>query len=251
MKTTIITFLIAFTATLFLTAAPSNAQTKKCANLPEVEWWSNTHAKVTRIVERRYQGNWGNYIDRWTSYLTRMKKLYEANSVAVVKLRGIKLQGKQLADHIKDIQTRISVLGCLKTNQEASIGEDLESLETAANGPPPQTFQVPEVKQEITQTAAVSNVPLDIEVTATCNKDMAVFQITNLGEKWPRLGEINIYRVDGKALLTKRRVRMANSQQATFRIRKRGSDSYGTLGVWVSPTWEKRSFRYDAKIKCQ
>ena len=70
---------------------------------------------------------------------------------------------------------------------------------------------------------AVSNVVrdhLDVEDAARCEDGAAVFQVTNLGDRWPRLGEINIYRANKRTLISKRRIRLANSQQATFMVRK-------------------------------
>jgi hypothetical protein len=237
-------------------STPSFAQGAKCDDLPKVEWWSGTHEKVIATVKRRYQGNWKKYISRWESYLGRMEKLHNAGATAVVKSRGLKIRGKQLANHITDINSRISVLNCLKKNQEVRNSKDeqfekeIANFNTAAGGKTPQKFQAPEVQHNTTEVAAITGKQLDIEVTAKCDKDSALFQITNLGDKWPRLGEINIYRVKGNSLLSKRRVRMGNSQQATFRIRKRGGGSYGTVGIWVSPSWVKRAFAYDAKITC-
>ena len=238
---------IILTGALLVLSSPSNAKGAQCDALPKVEWWSDSHSKVSATVERRYQGDWNKYIRKWKSYQRRMQKLHKAGSIAVVKSRGLRLQGKQLANHIDDIRARINVLYCLKKNYEEGIGEDLEQLETAAGGPPPKEFQRPEVEQQI---ASLPIQKLDVEVTAKCVNDTAVFQITNLGAKWPRLGEINIYRVEGTSLLSKRRVRMANSQQATFRIRRRGGGGYGSVGVWISPSWKKRAFKYDAKITC-
>ncbi|MDP7600071.1 MAG: hypothetical protein QF605_01685 [Rhodospirillales bacterium] len=51
-------------------------------------------------------------------------------------------------------------------------------------------------------------------------------------------------------MLSKRRVRMRNSQHATFKIRKRSGGSYGAVGLWVSPSWDKRAFNYDARVTC-
>jgi hypothetical protein len=45
------------------------------------------------------------------------KKILDANSVAVVKSRNIKMKGKVLEDHIKRIDQRISVLNCLRDVQ--------------------------------------------------------------------------------------------------------------------------------------
>jgi len=235
--------LISLIACFLFNLSPNSAEAAKCDKLPEVAWWSQSHAKVIATVDRGYKGNWQKYIGRWQSYRDRMQALLDSNSVAVVKSRGIRMRGKQLADHIKDIDSRLNVLRCLEKENENSAGIDLENFNTAAGGNSP-------ARSNKTQVAAISGKQLDIEVTAKCIKDSAVFQITNLGAKWPRLGEINIYKINGKALLSKRRVRMRNSQQATFKIRKRGGGSYGPVGLWVSPSWDKRAFKYDAIVTC-
>jgi hypothetical protein len=235
-------------------SSPSSARNLNCNQLPQVAWWHSTHEKVTATVDKRYKGNWDRYILRWMTYLDRMQDLYDTGSIAVVKSRGLRLKGKQLADHISDIRVRISVLNCLKkykASEEEEFERELGNFNTASGGKPPKTFQAPEVQKVSPQTATVTGANLDVEVTATCDKSTAVFQITNLGDKWPRLGEINIFRVQGTSLLSKRRVRMANSQQATFRIRKRGGGTYGKVGLWISPSWQKRNFKYDAIISCE
>ena len=219
----------------------------KCEKLPNVEWWSKSHARVIRTVTKNYKGNWNRYIGRWQTYHNRMQKLFNSKSVAVVKSRGLKLKGKQFEAHIKDINARLKVLRCLEKSQQEIEAKDLESFSTAAGGNTPKSPK----NSRATQVASGTGKNLDIEVTARCIKDTAVFQITNLGKKWPRLGEINIYKVDGKALISKRRVRMTNSQQATFKVRKRGTNSNGTVGIWISPSWNKRAFKYDAKINCE
>jgi|TARA_B100000315_G_C14588987_1_gene594710 hypothetical protein len=239
----ILVTLLGLIGATFLVISPKTAEAAQCDRLPDVAWWSKSHAKVIATVDKNYQGNWQKYIGRWQSYRDRMQKLLASDSIAVVKSRGLKMQGKQLENHIKDINSRLSVLRCLEQESEASAGIDLANFSTAAGGNSP-------ARSKGTQVAAVTGKQLDIEVTAKCVKDTAVFQITNLGNKWPRLGEINIYKVDGKSLLSKRRVRMANSQQATFKIRKRGGGSYGAVGLWVSPSWDTRAFKYDAVVVC-
>jgi hypothetical protein len=42
-----------------------------------------------------------------------------------------------------------------------------------------------------------------------------------------------------------------NSQQATFKVRKRGKALKGEIGLFVQPAWAKRPFRYDSKIRCR
>ena len=153
------------------------------------------------------------------------------------------MQGKQLENHIKDINSWLDVLRYLVKESEASTGSNLEDFSTAAGG-------YSSTRTKAIQVAAISSEQFDIEVTAKCVKDTAVFQITNLGDKWPRLGEINIYKIDGKTFLSKRRVRMRNSQQATFKIRKRSGGSYGAVGLWVLPNWDKSAFKYDARVIC-
>ena len=172
-----------------------------------------------------------------------MKKLLASNSVSVVKSRGIKMRRKQPKNHIEDINSWLDVLRYLEKESETLTGSDLENFSTAAGG-------YSSTRTKAIQVAAISSEQFDIEVTAKCVKDTAVFQITNLGDKWPRLGEINIYKIDGKTLLSKRRVRMRNSQHATFKIRKRSGGSYGAVGLWVSPSWDKRAFNYDARVIC-
>ena len=243
MKNLLFVALISLIAYSLLVISPTSAEAAKCDRLPDVAWWSKSHAKVIATVDGRYQGNWQKYIGRWISYRDRMQKLFANKSVAVVKSRGIRMQGVQLQNHIKDINSRLDVLNCLKNEKEASAGIELENFNTAAGGNS-------SVATKKSQFAAITGNQLDIEVTAKCDKDSAIFQITNLGNKWPRLGEIYVYKIDGKALLSKRRVRMGNSQQATFRIRKRGGGSYGPVGLWVSPSWDKRAFKYDATITC-
>jgi len=81
----------------------------------------------------------------------------------------------------------------------------------------------------------------------------AVFQIINLGDQWPRLGEINIYEVSSRALVTKRRIRLGNSQQARFHVRPRANAANNadeSFGSWLAPSWFERGVRYGAKISC-
>ena len=80
-------------------------------------------------------------------------------------------------------------------NLDTRAGSDLEDSSTAAGG-------YSSTRTKAIQVAAISSEQFDIEVTAKCGKDMAVFQITNLGDKWPRLGKINIYKIDSKTLLS-------------------------------------------------
>jgi len=218
---------------IFVVLAPpvkAQAQAAKCDPLPNVEWWSQTHSKVSATVKNRYKGDWSKYIKRWQNYRIRMQNTLDANSVAVVKSRGIKMQGKVLQDHINQIDQRVDVLKCLS---------DVSATRARSKQ-----------RQSSEQVAEISEKSLELEVTAQCDKGVTIFQITNLGDKWPRLASINIYRTKNKGLVSKRRMKLGNSQQATFKISQKKVKRGTELGIWVEPAWVTRPFKYDAKITC-
>ena len=225
---------------LLFNSQMSTVEAATCGPLPKVDWWAKSHSKVIKTVNRKYRGNWDSYVTRWKKYRKRMVRLHEGGSAAVVKSRGLRLEGKQLEKHIEDIDQRLKVLSCLKEQQENLETESLENFSTAAGGAE---------RKENVRTASIASEKLDIEVTARCDNSTAIFQVTNLGDKWPRLGTINIYRTEEKALLIKRRLKLANSQQATFKIKDRKHRN-DPVGLWLSPSWTKRKFKYDAKITC-
>ncbi|MBT3917317.1 MAG: hypothetical protein HOF23_13150 [Rhodospirillaceae bacterium] len=240
-------YLAAAIAAFFIfTTQITPSQAAQCDKLPPVEWWTKSHARVIASVNKKYDGNWKKYIARWVSYRDRMQNLYDTNSTAVVKSRNLKLRGKHLAGHIKDVNARINVLHCLSKNNGSDSGNDSNDFKTKASAKAPKTQPS---KSEV-QVAEVSATQLDVEVSVRCEKTTAIFLITNLGNKWPSLGEIKIYDVKNQSMLSHRRIRLRNSQQATFRVQKRGGGFYDTVGLWISPTWEKRPFKYDAKISC-
>ena len=96
----------------------------------------------------------------------------------------------------------------------------------------------------------MSGKSLDLEVTAECENNVVTFQITNLGDRWPQLGSINIYGADNKALVSKRRMKLRNSQQVTFKISRNKAKKAKVLGLWIEPSWFKRPFKYDIKQSC-
>lgn len=218
---------------------PSQAFAAQCDPLPKVDWWSKSHSKVIRSVNKKYGGNWDKYIARWQGYKKNMLKIQAKKGVAEVKSRKIKMRGKKLDEHIKQIDERLAVLECLKAN--ATSGEVAETKKATK---PKRTSNTN------TQVATLTGDKFDVEVSASCSKQGVSFQVTNLGEKWPRLSTINIYRTDTKGVISKRRMRLVNSQQATFRVRGKKAEDVGEVGIWVEPSWFKRTFKYDAKINC-
>ncbi len=229
----IFAFALSFTAFI-----PAQAKAAKCDPLPNVEWWSKSHKKVIKSVNKKYKGNWDKYIARWQRYKKNMVKIQSKKGVAEVKSRGIKMRGKILDDHIKQIDQRLAVLDCLKANAVAARKSKSKKKKVKSKG------------KTQPQVASVTGDKLDVEVVASCEKQGVLFKITNLGEKWPRLSTINIYRTDTKGVLSKRRLRLASSQQATFRVRGKKAEDAGEVGLWIEPSWFNRKFKYDTKINC-
>ncbi len=273
--------------TFISTTGPIEAQAAACPALPDVAWWKTSHDQIVRYVDFRYHGEWDTYITKWINYRTQMSDILERNGTAIVKSRGIRLKGDELKKHIRDVDERIRVTECLKHRHggrmalntpaddvapqgvagsltglfnaakrqaralgnfgtDAGAGETMKASYSSAeqgrvNDPTPS-------KQDT--VSAVTGKALDVEIIATCDGATPVFQITNVGDKWPRLAAINIYRTNGKAMVSKRRMRLDNSQQATFRMRKRGQALAGEIGLWIDPSWTRRGFKYDSKIIC-
>ncbi len=218
-----------------------------CPALPEVAWWKTTHAKIVRYVDKKFQGNWDPYITKWINYRTKMQKIYDRDGSATVKSRDLRLSGDNLARHIKQIDQRIDVTRCLKRFHAGRLARITPQGAPVNGGTGNDTI----VKaRQASKVAEVTGNRLDLEINATCDGPTPVFQVTNLGDKWPRLAAISIYRTSGKAMVSKRRMKLANSQQATFKIRKRGKALKGEIGLFVQPSWSKRGFKYDSRIRC-
>ena len=230
------------------------AKAASCPALPDVIWWKTTHVKIVRYVDRKYSGDWTPYIIKWENYKKKMQGILDGNGTALVKSRDIRLRGKQLAEHIIQIEERLVVTRCLKdkfSGQVAQNGTGNSSGDRInSNVHQASLVNGPAISKE-DQIASIVEAKLDVEVTARCDGDTPTFQVTNLGDKWPRLAAISIHRTDGNALVSKRRMKLANSQQATFKIRKRGKALRGEIGIFVQPSWAKRPFRYDTKIRCK
>ena len=232
-----------------LKAEDINARAASCPALPNVVWWKTTHVKIVNYVDRKYGGNWNPYIQKWENYKFKMENILERDGTALVKSRNIRLRGEQLARHITQIEQRIVVTRCL---QQKFSGQMAQS-DPGTN--PNVHFASLKPKSQIgtageDQVSSISEARLEVEVTARCDGDTPTFQVTNLGQRWPRLAAISIHRTKGNALVSKRRMRLANSQQATFKIRKRGKALKGEIGLFVQPSWSKRGFKYDSRIRC-
>lgn len=216
---------------------PASAQeASRCPKLSDVEWWTNTIPEVRRVVAASYNGSWESYIDRWIQQRRDLQVAYDAGNSVEIKSRGLVFRNDDLKDYIAQVDERIKTLECLKKEfpTEAAAARPQQP---AQDLPPAQKVETIEGKE------------LSVEVAALCEGKIATFQITNLGELWPRLAEISIYRTDTNGKITQRRLRMTNSQQMIFKVPEASKDA-GEVGVFIEPTWYERVFRYDATIKC-
>ncbi|HEX9569574.1 MAG TPA: hypothetical protein VF987_07835 [Rhodospirillales bacterium] len=99
------------------------------------------------------------------------------------------------------------------------------------------------------QSAAMPKDLLDMKVTVKCQGGDAVFMIVNHGKAWPEPGVISVYWTGVTRLVHERRMRLGAGQRITFRVPGVAGDNF-EFGLWVNPSWFKRQFDYDARIKC-
>ena len=103
---------ILFLALALAAARPAGAQV--CDPFPQVEWWGTlSHEKVVRYVEKRHNGDWNPYIQKWEKQKDKLKKVLGRGSSVVIKSKGITLKGKSLGDYIKKMEKRVEVVKCL------------------------------------------------------------------------------------------------------------------------------------------
>lgn len=99
------------------------------------------------------------------------------------------------------------------------------------------------------ELASVGGAPLNVDVVSGCVGNIAMFKIVNVGEAWTRLGRLHVVRISGGSMktLSKRSMRFAAGQQASFRLKDIGTD---TVAVFVDPLWYDRPFKFDAEVTC-
>ena len=63
------------------------------------------------------------------------------------------------------------------------------------------------------------------------------------------MGTLKVFRVepDGLKPISDRKMRFAQGQTASFRMKKAGEDK---MALYVEPSWYERSFQQDAEIQC-
>jgi hypothetical protein len=211
----------------------------ECPKLADVEWWTNTVDEVRQVVVKTYEGSWDSYIDRWQLQRKELQDAYNRGTAVEIRTRGLTFRDEDLKNYIKMVDERIETLRCMK----AEYGDERTADQKAGKGGAPAA-----PTQEVVKSVEGQN--FDLEVSAVCQNGIPAFQVTNLGDRWPKLGEVSIYRTDTKAMLIQRRVRMANSQQMIFKVPDEIAKDADEVGIFIEPSWYQRTFGYDATIKC-
>jgi hypothetical protein len=112
-----------FAATLAL-SSPTFAE---CAAFPKVDWWGKlSHAKVVRYVERKHDGDWQPYLEKWQRQKTKLKRWLDTGSSVVIRKKGVALEGETLAEYIAQVDKRLEVTRCL------AAAEGFDNFDTAA-----------------------------------------------------------------------------------------------------------------------
>jgi hypothetical protein len=108
---------------------------------------------------------------------------------------------------------------------------------------------LPGVMIQKVQLASTETQAIDVDVVSGCVSNVAMFQIVNVGEAWPRMGKLHIIRISNgnSKTLAKRSMRFAAGQKASFRLKDIGPD---TVAIFVEPSWYERPFKFDAEVTC-
>ncbi len=102
------------------------------------------------------------------------------------------------------------------------------------------------------QTALAAGTALRLQISTDCQNGSTVFKVKNTGQSWPKPSIFAIYRIRaGKgSMISKRRMRLAEGQLASFRV-KAARNPTGKLGIAVHPGWYQRQIDFDATATCR
>lgn len=91
-----------------------------CPEFPDVPWWQNlSHEKVIRYVELKHDGKWAPYVAKWDRQIEKVEDIHKRGSRAVIKSRGVRLEGKHLKTYVGLLKQRASVNHCLAAEMKA------------------------------------------------------------------------------------------------------------------------------------
>lgn len=235
-----------------VSSAPAKAGV--CSAYPRVwSWGAISHQKTIDFVRDNHGGDWSPYNEKWKKRLGLLEMAHaQGRAVVFPKPKGLRLRGRGLAEFIERVRKRIDINLCLAEQAVEVSPEALADFATAAGpaigagagtdaGVPPKTAAG--------NLSAAALDPIRLRVNAECADGAAVFKVVNIGGRWPRSGTFTILTLDGQKRLSKRRLRLASGQSASFRFKTRKNGEM-TLGLWVDPSWYSRDFRYDAMVVC-
>ena len=83
---------------------------------------------------------------------------------------------------------------------------------------------------------------LNLKSNAQCKDGIAFLRIANNSEPLPKVSHFSVYRTTDYTLINPRRLRMANSQQISYRVKRR-EDAGDELVICADPDWQKRDFQ--------
>lgn len=246
----IIKFVFALFALIIVSTAAmgqERAAASACQPLPQVSWWTSNQQDVVTLVDQRYGGDWDSYIERWDAYRRRMQAIYDKGSAAIVKSQDLHLEGEALAKHIDDIKARISATKCLALENGA---QNLENFQTAAGGDPAQQIEPREPIVSTLELAAADGKVYETKISASCDEKSAIFQVANLGGKWPKTAMVTLFTEDGKTMISERQLRLSDQQNVMFQAKHDTRKRNGNVRLRIDPTWTGQQASYEAAIIC-
>ena len=83
---------------------------------------------------------------------------------------------------------------------------------------------------------------LNPKSNAQCKDGIAFFRIANNSEPLPKFSHFSVYRTTDCILINRRRLRMASSQQISFRVIRR-EDAGDELVIYADTDWQTRDFQ--------
>ncbi len=236
--------------------APAKAPTKAngCPAYPGVRsWGAISHQRTIDFIRDNYGGDWAPYNGKWKKRLGLLERAdVQGHAVVFPRRQGLRLRGRGLADYIEWVRKRIDVNLCLAEQAVEVSPEALADFATAAG---PATGAGAGTDAGVPPKAAAGNLygadldPIRLRVNTECTDGAVVFKVINIGGRWPKAGTFTIYALDGQKRLSRRRMRLARGQRASFKFKTRKTGEM-VLGLWVDPSWYSRGFRYDAMVVC-
>jgi len=119
---------VALAGLIGISSAASAASTE-CATYPKVAWWGKlSHESVQRYVERKHKGDWASYLKKWERQLKLVEDVHNRDSAIVIRKKGLRLKGEELAAYVQQVKERVEVTRCLAEVQ------GLTNFSTAAGG---------------------------------------------------------------------------------------------------------------------